>query len=767
MNPRLIPLALLLALLSPADARAGSAAMEGTLKGVVLDRATQRPLVGANVLVLDRELGSIADAEGRFVIPAVPVGVHRLQVSMIGYDTAVRTDVVVKHRRITSVEVELNERAVGMDETVVSADYFAGAEEEVVSTVSFSYEEIRRSPGSAGDISRLLQALPAINMATDQRNDLIVRGGSPAENLVIIDNIEVPNLNHFPTQGATGGPIGLLNTDLIDDVNFSAGGFSAAHGDRMSSVMVVDLREGNRDEFDGQLNLDMAGAGFVVEGPLSAGRGSWLASARRSYLELIVNAIGTGAVPRYSDVQSKLTYDLTDAHQVSLLQLSGFDTIEFEPEDADEMDDFTDMSTDQHVVGTNWRWLWSDQGYTNTSLAFAYADFSMDVRQGDAGQVDPGPPIYRNESQERDLTLRSSFHYRLRRGTDLDWGLVGRRIFSSYDIFFKSDTNRVGRTTPEIRVDRDVETTKAGLYASLRQRFGLRLAATAGVRFDYFDFNKEYDLAPRLGLTYEVDERTSLNAAYGIYYQNLALSLLVQHPDNALLENPRADHYVLGLRRRLTASTLLTVEVYLKEYSELPYNPNDSTSSVIDGYAEYGSPTPGRLVGGGKARSYGLEALVQKKLARDVYGSASYSYSVSRYTDLTGRERNRSFDNRHLVSLIAGYRPSDRWEYSLRWSYAGGRPCTPFDSDLSARLGTGVVDIARVNAERHPAYHRLDLRFDHRQHYERFNLVSYFSLLNAYNRKNLFALYWDEDEQTTGRINQWTIMPVGGFELEF
>ncbi|MEW6751014.1 MAG: TonB-dependent receptor [Candidatus Latescibacterota bacterium] len=638
---------------------------------------------------------------------------------------------------------------------------------EAVSTVNFSYEEIRRSPGSAGDISRLLQALPAVNMATDQRNDLIVRGGSPAENLTIVDNIEVPNINHFPTQGASGGPIGLLNIDLIDDANFSSGGFSATYGDRLSSVMDVELREGNRDEVDGQANLDMAGAGFVLEGPVASGRGSWMASARRSYLELIVDAIGSGAVPRYSDVQGKVVYDLSDAHQVSLLDLSGFDTIEFEPGDADDDDDFVDVHIEQHAAGANWRWLWSDRGYANTSLALAWADFSTDVREGNEGQSEPGALTYRNESTERELTLRSNLSCRLRRGTDLDWGLVARRIFSAYDVFTRADTNRVGQTTPEVRVDQDVETSKVGFYASLRQALGPRLSATAGARCEYFELNEEIDVAPRLGLTWALDDRTSLNLAYGIYYQNLPPSLLVQHPANLRLENPRADHYVLGLRRRLTPSTLLTVESYLKDYTELPLDPYDPTACVIDGYAEYGGPVFGRLAGGGTARSYGLEALVQKKLAQDLYGSASYSYSVSRYTDLTGQERNRGFDNRHLGSLIVGYRHSDRWEYSLRWTYAGGRPYTPFDPALSAQLGTGIVDATRVNAQRYPAYHRLDLRCDYRQHFRRLNLVSYLDLLNTYNRRNLFALYWDEDEQSTGRIDQWSFIPVGGFELEF
>ncbi|MFC1526369.1 TonB-dependent receptor plug domain-containing protein, partial [Candidatus Latescibacterota bacterium] len=545
-------------------------------------------------------------------------------------------------------------------------------------------------------------------------------------------------------------------------VNFSAGGFTAAYGDRMSSVMDVDLREGNRDELDGQANLDMGGAGFVFEAPLAGGRGSWLVSARRSYLELIVDAIGTGAVPRYSDFQGKAVYDLAEAHQLSLLGLAGLDEINFEPEDSDEDDDFTDFESDQFVLGANWRWLWSARGYANTSLAFALADFAVDVVDGDLGTA-----IYRNESQEREITLRSNFHYRLRVGTELDWGMVARRILSDYEIFLKSDTNRVGHTTPAVRVSQEVTTGKIGLYTSLEHRLAARLTCTAGVRFDYFGLNEEYDLAPRLSLTYDIDDRTSLNAAYGIYYQNLAPSLLVQHPANAALENPRADHYVVGLRRRLTPSTLLTVEGYLKAYTELPYNPNDSTASVIDSYAEYGSPTPGRLLGGGEARSWGLETMVQKKLARDLYGTASYSYSVSTYTDLTGKERDRSFDNRHLLSFIVGYRPSDRWEYSLRWSYAGGRPYAPYDPDLSAALGTGIIQRDRINEERYPAYHRLDLRFDHREHYERFNLVSYLTLLNAYNRKNIASRYWDEDEQTTGRVNQWTFIPVGGFELEF
>jgi hypothetical protein len=748
-----------LALLVPALA---AAQLTGALRGQVIDHHTRQPLPGANVVLLGLEQGAMADDQGHFALERVPVGTHRLQASMIGYAAQVRPDVVVRPGRVTALTIALSEVVLGLENTLVKADYFSAVEEESVSAVNFNSEEIRRSPGSAQDISRLLQAMPSVNLNTDQRNDLIVRGGSPAENLTLVDGIEVPNINHFPTQGASGGPIGLLNVDLIEEASFFAGGFSAPYGDRLSSVLSIDLRQGNRRAFDGELNMGMAGAGFIFEGPLPQGRGAWLASARRSYLDLIVGAIGTGAVPQYSDVQGKLTWDLNSRHHFSLLVLGGFDYIDIAPQDQDENDDHVLQEVDQYVLGGGWKWLWSSRGFAQATLAYTQADFAIDVSEGESRRS-----LYANHSQERALALRSRLYLRLRPGSALTLGLDAKRIFSDFAIFAAADTNRLGLTVPLLDLGEEVATHKLGLYLSGEQTLFHRLRATLGLRYDYFAYNQEHDLSPRLSLGYDLDEGTSLNAAFGVYYQNLPPSLLVQHPDNRLLENPRALHYVLGLQRRLTPSTRLTLELYAKEYDELPYDPDDPTVSVFDAYADFGAPAPGGLIGNGRASSRGFELLVQKKLAQDLYGSLSYAHARSRYTDLSGAKRHRNFDNRHLSSLILGYRPSDRWEYSLRWSYAGGRPYTPFDEELSRLLGTGVVRPDQVNARRLPPYHRLDLRLDHRQHYRAFNVVSFFSLLNAYNRANLFTYYWDQDQERVGRIDQWSIIPVGGFELEF
>ena len=411
----------------------------------------------------------------------MPVGLHRLQVVLAGYEPAILHDVVVRSNRITTVAVALDE-AVGVREVVeVTPDYFSGVEEEAVSTVSFSFEEIRRSPGAAGDVSRMLQMLPSTGIQTDQRNDLIVRGGSPVENLTVVDNIEIPSINHFSTQGASGGVIGMLDTDLIADVSFSAGGFSAEHGDRLSSVMVVTQREGNRSEFDGEISASMAGAGVLLEGPLAFGRGAWVLSARRSFLDLIADAIGTGGVvPQYSNVQGMATLDVGPTHRIRLLGLGGFDAFHEDDRDGEIIAD-----TRQYVGGANWRWLWSGDGYAETSLAYTRSAYRVSVTDAPAGAM-RGPLLFDNESREEEVVLRSRWHYRPRTGTALTWGATARRSFSRASVFDAPELTRVNTVDERLDLNESLAAHKSGAFVSVDQSLGSRLVATLGGRFDYF-----------------------------------------------------------------------------------------------------------------------------------------------------------------------------------------------------------------------------------------------------------------------------------------
>jgi hypothetical protein len=305
----------------------GQSQPTGTVKGQVHSRKPRTALPGVAVSLDGTELVSNTGGDGWFTLEGVPLGSYTVQFRMIGYRPLARPDVIVRPNRITFVDVELERLPVQLDGIVVVSGYFPDEEKQPTSITGYSGEEIRRAPGSAGDVSRIMATLPSVAKINDQSNSLIVRGGSPIENAFFVDNVEIPNVNHFPTQGTSGGAIGLLNVDFIQDVSFRTGGFSASYGDRLSSVMDIKLREGNRNEFDGQLDLNFAGFGGVAEGPLGSGRGAWLLSARRSYLDLIIKLadVGSTVAPRYGDYQGKLVYDFSPNHKLMLLGVMGYD----------------------------------------------------------------------------------------------------------------------------------------------------------------------------------------------------------------------------------------------------------------------------------------------------------------------------------------------------------------------------------------------------------------------------------------------------------
>jgi hypothetical protein len=345
---------------------------EGEITGFVRDQSTHQVMEGVNVVVIGTTLGAATDAEGRFRIPGVSQGTYSLRASMIGYTPVVKTDIVVAPGRKSRVVFELAEEIVQIGEVTVQADYFARRPELATSGHNLNYEEVRRSPGAAGDVSRVVQSIPGVVMSTDLRNDLIVRGGSPTENLFVVDNLEVPNVNHFGTQGASGGPIGMIHTEFIRDVTFISGGFPAKYGDKLSSVMEIELREGNREEFEAKINVNAAGAGVIVEGPVG-GTGSWLASVRRSYFDFLLkhfNFSGITVVPNFGDGQAKVVVDLAGQDRLSFLAIGGIDDIKFANVDKENYGANPDLSgvddvknhQYQYLVGGTWKRLWGNYG---------------------------------------------------------------------------------------------------------------------------------------------------------------------------------------------------------------------------------------------------------------------------------------------------------------------------------------------------------------------------------------------------------------------
>ncbi len=764
-----IPLAFMISLLFAGSSFAQKNPAGGTISGVVIDEETHSPLIGAEIAIVNSVLGAATDMDGAFVITDVPAGSYNLRFTYIGYETLTKTDIIVRPKRTTRVDARLKLSPLQSQEVVVNGGYFNQNSEQPASSTTFSYEEVRRAPGSAGDVSRILLGLPSLAKVNDQSNSLIVRGGNPMENAFFVDNIEIPNINHFPMQGTSGGPIGMINVDFIRDVSFHTGGFSAAYGDKLSSIMNISFREGNRDAYNSQLDLDFSGFGGVFEGPLFSNKGSFLLSARRSYLDFLINSIdiGTSVAPVYGDVQAKIVYDISPQHKLTFLSIFGDDHNNPDQKAAEENDmtAYGNQDIYEYTGGFNWRAVWKKSGYSNTSIAYTADNFREDMYE-----TGSGIHLLKNRSLQRSVKFRNFNHFRLNPGHSVEFGVEVKELLNHYNNYYGEFTDALGDTVPGSPLRKNLRATKFGAFFNYIVQPAAPLTATVGIRADYFSYDKRHTLAPRFSLAWRVTDRTTLSGSTGLYYQNLPLLLLAQNPQNKNLKAPWAVHYILGISHLLTANTRLSLELYEKDYRNFPVDPTQPSLFLIDetfyrNSSFYFNHQP--LTDNGRAYSRGVEIMLQKKLAEVIYGLASASWFRTRYRGGDGIWRDRVFDNRIVFSIEGGYKPNNRWEFSTRWIYAGGVPYTPFDDEVSRQLNRGILDESRINADRYPDYHSLNVRFDRRFLFSGSNLVFYFSVWNAYSRKNVATYFWNQKENQQDTIYQWTLLPIFGLEYEF
>ncbi|MFQ5864933.1 MAG: TonB-dependent receptor plug domain-containing protein, partial [bacterium] len=616
-------------------------------------------------------------------------------------------------------------------------------------------------------VSRAMFGLPGIAKVNDSFNSLIVRGGSPSENTFFIDNIEMPNISHFGIQGTSGGFLSLFNGDLVRDVNFYSGGFSASYGDKLSSIMDIGFREGNRDDFDMQLDMNLAGVGGIAEGPLPGRKGSWLFAVRKSFLELLFEVVAEDSnVPAYTDLQGKVVYDLSANHRLSFLNIYGLSDLSSTREDAfaDGENEYGGVTLTQNTGGVNWRYLWGKHGYSNTSLSHTFwkYDWNWFLTRDES-------ELFDNQSLEQELKLRNVNTWRVSPKQKLEFGIEAKFLNTDYEYFNAQHNDPLGNITPEFSIDQNTGSQKYSAFVSYSWRPVRKLTLTPGFRADYFAYNKNTHISPRFSFSYQLSGKTSLNGAAGVFYQNMPLILLYQKEAFKDLRDPVSHHYVLGLSHLLSEDTRLTLEAYDKEYDHFPLDPTTPSLFIMDEPVyEIARFTPHeQLVDSGKAYSRGVEVMLQKKLAKNFYGLISGTYFKTRYRDHDGVWRNRIYDNRYAFNIEGGFKPNSKWEFSVRWTYAAGRPYTPYDVEASRDLRRGVFDQNKVNAERLPAYNSLNLRFDRRFHFSGSNLIFYFSVWNALNSENVWYHMWNETHNREDRILQFERTPVLGLEFEF
>jgi len=763
----------------------------GSITGKVVDVTTQEPLVGANIAVLGSELGAVAEGEGNFVIKNLEPGSYNVKISMLGYQTIIKNRVVVRPGKPIFLKIEIEQEPIQLGETVVRPSFFEKTKDAVVSSRRMDFEEIVTQPGGCYDVQRAVQALPAVVSGTDQNNEIIVRGGNYGENLFVIDNIEIPNPNHFAWQGTGGGPINIINTDFVRQIDFMAGAFPAQYGDKASSAMDIKMRDGAKDALHAKLDVGMAGAGGTVEGPIK--NGTFMLSAHRSYLSLIKSSFGMTAVPHYYNVQGKFAYNLSSRHRFTFLGMYAKDWIHIEEEATGygtRSDIIVDAKSDQYTIGSNLLSFFKS-GYSLFTISRTlnyWNHFVTDTLQAE---------IYHNYATEAVNTAKVDLVWRPFGTNELSFGLFLKNPSLNYDTWARPETLFIYDPVRGIIIDttdyiytldvkKDESSWKFGGYLQFKRNFGRFFTPTLGLRYDRFEYTEHDYFSPRLGMSLHLTKDTDLNLAYGKHYQTPEWYQLAFDLANHYLKSKWTDQYVAGIEHLFAEDVKASVEGYYKQYQDVPIQKAYTTADPNDWDNIYVNKSEGY--------ARGIEFFLQKKVKENLWGTASYSYSIARMKDPRNSaiECPWDFDYRHILTLIGGYRteykklawydkiknkwwfhiitfvpivPADASEYSFRWRLLGSRPYTPKTWHPEWQKWT-IDESQKINSERMSPYKRFDLMLERRWFFGKWTLLSYFEIENLFDTPNV----WDYQYANTGEkktIYQYGRMIVGGVVVEF
>jgi hypothetical protein len=734
-----------------------SAFSQGIIRGRIFNPVNNQAVPFANVLVMETELGAISDEEGFYEIVNVTPGLYNVRASFVGYKTATAYEVQVTQAKPVQLDFALAEDASELSEVVVSSE-FSRSEETPLSVRKLNSNEIERYPGGNRDISRVIQSLPGVASTASFRNDIIIRGGAPNENKFFVDEIEVPVINHFATQGSSGGPVGILNVNLIKNVDLIAGGFPANRMDAMSSFFEFTLKEGRRDKMATQLTLGASELTLSNEGPIGE-KTTYLVSARRSYLQGLFRLIGLPFLPTFNDFQVKTTTKLNEKTELTFIGVGAIDNFvlnqdvpeeETDDERADRLyllDVLPIQSQWNYTTGLKlkrfrengfWTFVLSRNMLNNESYKYAGNDESNESNL-----------LFRYISQESENKFRAENSI-FGKGYTLKYGVnyqYSRYFINNFDRATLASSGQV------IDVESTSNFNQYGAFISGSKNFYKdRLLVTGGVRMDGADFaetasNPLNQISPRVSFSYQLKPNLFATANAGIYYQKPAYTVLGFQDNEGVLVNRENDvrfirnsQLIAGIEfvvpeknRRFTA------EAFYKRYTNYPSSIRNGIALANLG-ADFGVIGNEPVASNAEGRAYGIEFLAQQRLFNNFYGIAAVTLVRSEFTNPnTEGFIPSSWDNKFIVSLTAGKRFGNNWEIGARWRFLGGTPYTPFNAEESALIsnwdlrGQPVFDFTQINAIRLPAFHQLDLRLDKKYYFKNWNFNWYVDLQNAYN----------------------------------
>jgi hypothetical protein len=755
---------------------------KGIIRGIITDVHSKEPLVGVNVTMVGSSLGASTDNSGNYIITGLSAGKYSLEISYIGYTTLFKSDISVKPGKPAIVNAELHDAAIQGEEVVVTAGYFIEETMTQPSTIGLSREEIRRFPGGFEDVVRTVSTLPGVAInSSGGRNDLLVRGGGPSENLYIVRNIEVPNINHFGTQGTSSGSLSFINLDYVENVSFSTGGFKSRYGDKMSSVLELNLADGRTDRLGGKALVSATQFGLNLEGPVTSS-GNFIFSARKSYLDLIFKAAGLPFVPVYTDYNLSFKYDLSPRDKFYLLGLAAIDRVDRDQsteENRISNAGLLNNSQNQYIGGINYRRI-MNHGYMD--ITFGSNLFRYRFSQINENQLE----YFNSQADEREYNVKLTHYQAISNKIGLLTGISGKFLRNNNttvfaDTIYDRSGNRV--TPPAIGVlpyfSINSTAIKLGVFVETDWTISARLSVNVGLRLDNYSFiNQSLYISPRLSLKYQPWKKHNFRLSGGVYYQSPSYVWVV-NPFNKTLRASKNEMLVAGWDNLIQNDLRLSVEGYLKRYSDLP-------TGIIPGITDYivltntGTGYGGReddfqsfgyfdLVSEAKGTVYGLDILLQKKFSEiPCYGQVSFTYGKSVYTAGNGLEYPGQYDQRFIFNLSGGYIFNKNWEFSSKFRIFTGVPYTPVYRPSENQTNPGTIQNLPQDylSARLKTSHHLDIRIDRYFYWDNLTAILFLDIQNIYNFKlpqRPTYDFWQDKVVTAGDIG---ILPSIGISLE-
>jgi hypothetical protein len=719
----------------------------GIITGTVRDVLTNETLPGVSVNIIGTTLATKTDTAGVYRFKNIKPGLYNIQFSYVGYKKKTQFDVQVGNARPAVLDVSLEMEASALGEVKINAPLFIKPVESPVSLRTVGATEIKRVPGGNRDISRAIQSLPGVAAPVSFRNDIIIRGGSPSENRFYLDGVEIPNINHFTTQGASGGPVGMINVDFIKEVDFYSGAFPANRGNMLSSVFEFRQKDGRSDKFSPTLTLGATDLAATLEGPLGD-KTTFLTSYRYSYLQGLFKVLGLPFLPAYQDYQFKIKHKINPKNELTLIGLGAIDRFKLNLSSADDteasqylVDNLPVNEQDNYTVGLTYK-NFRAKGNSLLVISRNYLN-----NRAEKFQNNDESKLQTLDYQSKEIENKIRFEnnsllgpYKINFGAGVETGE------------YNTNTIQILPLGSEIYTSA-IDLVKYGLFAQIsRSVFADKVNLSFGLRADANTFNDQMNnlaktISPRLSATYNINEKLSINANAGIYYQMPTYTLLGYRQGNGPLLNTNAQYIqsqqaVLGFEYNTLEDTRFTIEGFYKYYDRYPMVRELGVDVPLANLgADFGVNGNRQLTGFTQGRSYGLELLTQRRLKKGFYGIASLTLFRSEFQDNTQTFVQTSWNNRYIISMTGGKILPKNWEIGTRFRFSGGSPYTPYDleaSSLKSNFDTfpqGISDFNRLNQNLLANFYQLDLRIDKKYPFKNFSLNVFFDVQNVTNLK--------------------------------